>query len=71
MPDSSAAIELLLSLGETVEDDGLGRIGAIGKEFRQLLALVRPESAQHPVHRIVVGVRTALGMATALPESFM
>ena len=38
----SAAIELLLSLGEAVEDDGFRRVGTVGKEFRKLLALIGP-----------------------------
>lgn len=62
----SAAIELLLSLGEAVEDDGFRRVGTVGKEFRKLLALIRTESAQHPIHRVVVGVGAALRMTDSL-----
>lgn len=40
----SAAIELLLGGGESVEDDGFGRVGAVCEEFRQLLALVGSET---------------------------
>ena len=36
----SAAIESLLGFGETVEDDGFGRVGTVGEEFGELLALV-------------------------------
>lgn len=38
---------------------------AVSQEFGQLLALVRTESAQHPVHRVVMRVRTALGVTDA------
>ena len=41
----------------------LGGVGAVSQEFGQLLALVRTESAQHPVHRVVMRVRSALGVA--------
>ena len=40
----SAAIESLLGFGETVEDDGFGRVGTVGEEFGELLALVRSEA---------------------------
>ena len=39
--------------------------GTVGEEFGELLALVRSEAAQHPVHGVVVRVGSALGVADA------
>ena len=44
-------------------------IFTVGKEFRKLLALIRTESAQHPIHRVVVGVGAALRMTDSHAHS--